>query len=306
VPGEIMYDPNSSVNVAARISGRIEKMYVHYMFQKIRKGQKLFDLYSPELATEQQNFIYLVTNDSGNNAIINAAKQKLALYGMTVQQISTLAISKKSNPIVTIYSPANGIVQGTEGMQEKQGAVMNSASETTAVLAIKEGDYIQKNAIVFRLMNTDKVWGVFNVPQGKSGLVKANQAIQIKTEIDDEAIPAKVNFVETQLNATDKTNRIRVYLNNVKTNFPIGLRLEGSVSANPAKGMWLPKVALVSTGNNKVVFVKMDGGFKAKLVQTGIAVNDFVQIVNGLSAADAVVENAQYLMDSETFIKATR
>ena len=83
LPGIVGYDPNSSVNIAARMSGRIERMYVNYKYQKVNKGQKLFDLYSPELLTEQQNFIYLISNDAENRSIINASKQKLLLYGMT-------------------------------------------------------------------------------------------------------------------------------------------------------------------------------------------------------------------------------
>lgn len=59
--GTVAYDPNSAVNIAARISGRIEKIYVNFKYQRINKGQKLFDLYSPELLTEQENFIYLLS-----------------------------------------------------------------------------------------------------------------------------------------------------------------------------------------------------------------------------------------------------
>ena len=82
LPGIVAYDPNSSVNIAARMSGRIERLYVNYKYQKVTKGQKLFDIYSPELLTEQQNFIYLITNDTENQSIIEASKQKLRLYGI--------------------------------------------------------------------------------------------------------------------------------------------------------------------------------------------------------------------------------
>jgi Cu(I)/Ag(I) efflux system membrane fusion protein len=118
LPGVVAYDPNSSVNIAARISGRVEKMYVNYKFQKVNKGQKLFDLYSPELLTAQQNFIYLITNDSENTSIIKASKQKLLLYGMSGSQINSLAAAKKVNPVLSIYSPSSGIVEGTESMDK--------------------------------------------------------------------------------------------------------------------------------------------------------------------------------------------
>jgi Cu(I)/Ag(I) efflux system membrane fusion protein len=304
LPGIVAYDPNSSVNIAARISGRIEKMYVNYKYQKVNKGQRLFDLYSPELLTAQQNFIYLITNDSENASIIKASKQKLALYGMTTSQINSLATAKRTNPIITIYSPANGIVQGTESSRTgTEGSMQNNAATTTS-LTLKEGDYIKKNEVVFKLVNTDKVWGIFNVMQGQSSLIKINQAIRFSSELDEsDFINAKVSFIETQLSETDKTNRVRVYLNNSNLKFPIGLRLQGFVETNPIQGIWVHRQALVSIGSKKVVFIKKENGFKAKEIKTGIELNDFIQVLEGLDVKEVIADNAQYLMDSESFIK---
>jgi Cu(I)/Ag(I) efflux system membrane fusion protein len=304
LPGIVAYDPNSSVNIAARISGRIEKMYVNYKYQKVSRGQRLFDLYSPELLTAQQSFIYLITNDAENKSIINASKQKLALYGMTTGQINSLAAAKRTNPVITIYSPTNGIVQGTESMTTGVAGSMQNSATTTTYLTLKEGDYIKKNEVVFKLVNTDKVWGIFNVMQGQSTLIKVNQAIRFSSELDDnDFINAKVNFIETQLSATDKTNRIRVYLNNSNLKFPIGLRLQGVVETNPIQGIWVHRQALVSIGSKKVVFLKKENGFKAKEIKTGIELNDFIQVLEGLDVNEAIAENAHYLMDSESFIK---
>jgi Cu(I)/Ag(I) efflux system membrane fusion protein len=304
LPGTVVYDPNSSVNISARISGRIEKMYVNYKYQKVTKGQKIFELYSPELLTEQQNYIYLISNDNQNTSIINSAKQKLLLYGMTNSQVNALASAKKTNPVITIYSPASGIITGTEKMANASASPMSNANSSTESLDVKEGSYIKKGEVVFKLMNTDKVWGVFNVLQGYNSLIKINQSIDIISELDEKSvIYAKINFVETQLNPTDKTNKIQVYLNNENLKLPIGTRLRGVVQLNSAKGIWLQKQALVSVGEKKIVFVKMDGGFKATAIQTGIEMDDFVQIIGGLSVGDTIAKNAQYLIDSESFIK---
>lgn len=304
LPGIVAYDPNSSVNIAARMSGRIEKMYVNYKYQKVTKGQKLFDLYSPELLTEQQNFIYLISNDAENHSIIKASKQKLRLYGMTLNQINALASAKRANPVISIYSTAYGIIQGTESMTQSTEGRMQNSNITTEALTIKEGDYIKKNEVIFKLVNTDKVWGVFNVLQGYNSLIKINQPIDISSEFNENVpITAKVNFIETQFNQTDRTNRIRVYLNNSSLKLPIGLRLQAVLKTNPTKGIWLEKEALVTIGNKKIVFIKMDNGFKAKEIKTGIEFIDFIQIIDGISVEDTIAKNAQYLIDSESFIK---
>jgi Cu(I)/Ag(I) efflux system membrane fusion protein len=305
LPGIVAYDPNAAVNIAARMNGRIEKMYVNYKFQRVFKGQKLFDLYSPELLTEQQNFIYMISDDMGNyTSVVNASKKKLLLYGMTINQVNSLAASKKSNPVITIYSPASGIIAGTDSMTKSVDVSMPNSAGNTEPLALKEGDYIKKNQTVFKLLNTNKVWGIFNVSQGYNSLVKTNQSIRISTELDEnDFIDARINFIETQFNPADKTNRIRVYLDNTSSKLPIGLRLQGVVKTNPVKGIWIQKQAMVSIGNKKIVFKKMQNGFKATAIKTGITMGDFVQVIDGISVADSIAENGTYLIDSESFIK---
>ena len=304
LPGIVGYDPNSSVNISARMSGRIEKIYVNYIYQKVNKGQKLFDLYSPELLTEQQNFIYMITNDAENSSIINASKQKLLLYGMTQSQINALSNSKRISPKISIYSPASGIIGGIETTDNTINPEMQSANNNTAILNVKEGDYIKKGEVIFKLVNTNKVWGIFNVIQGYNSIIKANQSIRITTELDkDEFIDAKINFVETQLNAADKTNRIRVYINNNKLKLPVGLRLQGVVKTKSVNGIWIQKQSMVSVGDKKIVFLKTENGFKASAVRTGIEIDNFMQIINGISVKDTIAKNAQYLIDSESFIK---
>lgn len=304
LPGLVDYDPNSSVNFAARISGRIEKMYVNYKFQKVTQGQKLFDLYSPELLTEQQNYMYLITNDYGNTSIINASKQKLLLYGMSNSQITSLATAKRINPVISIYSPVTGVVDGTNSMLAASNGPMQNTAATTTTLSVKEGDYIKKNELVFKLVNTNKIWGVFNVGQNYSSLIKVNQSIKILSELDATAyVTAKVNFIETQLNQNEKTNRIRVYLNNANLKYPIGLRLQGILETNPISGIWIKKQALVTIGTQKIVFLKKENGFQTTIIKTGTEINGFVQVVSGIDTNDKIAENAQYLVDSGSFIK---
>jgi len=303
LPGIIAYNPNSAINIAAWVGGRIEKLYVNYKFQKIQKGQKLFEIYSPELLTEQQNYLFLISNDADNKGLIAAAEKKLLLYGMTQQQIGGLKKSKKINPVITVYSSATGIISGTESIMASQSSSMQTASQSTETLGIKEGDYVQKGQVVFRLLDTKKVWGIFNVLQGYNKLIYVNQPIRMITETaENKVIDAKINFIETELDPTERTNRIRVYLNNTQ-NYPIGLRLTGIIKSKPISGTWLPKTAVVTTGSKQIVFIKIGNNFKSKAIETGIEMNEFIEVLNGISNTDKVAMNAGYLIDSESFIK---
>ena len=165
-------------------------------------------------------------------------------------------------------------------------------------------DYIKKGEVVFKLSNTDKVWAVFNVLQGYSSLIKLNQTVVISSELNtSDPVYAKINFIETQLNQSNNSLRLRVYLNNSKLKLPIGLRLQGNVRTNPVKALWLPKQAMVSIGTKKMVFIRLENGFKAREIKTGIEINDFIQILGGITKKDTIAANAQYLIDSESFIK---
>ena len=152
-------------------------------------------------------------------------------------------------------------------------------------------------------MNTNKVWAIFNVLQGYNNLIYINQPIKIFTEINENDFSLeKVNFINTQLSTTERTNSIRVYLNN-KQKYPIGLRLEGVLKSKPINGLWINKTAVVNIGNKNIVFIQFEHGFKALEVQTGIETKEGIQIIKGLTSKDKVAKNAQYLIDSESFIK---
>jgi len=96
---------------------------------------------------------------------------------------------------------------------------------------------------------------------------------------------------------------VRVYFNNSSLKIPIGSQVKATIFGNTREAYWLPKEAVLSLGMDKVVFSKRDGGFKAVKITTGIIHEKHIQIVSGLAVADSVAANAQYLMDSESFIK---
>ena len=88
--GIVTYDTRYVYNIAARIGGRLEKVYLKYAFQPVQKGQRVADIYSPELLTAQRELLYLVDNDKNNEALIQSAKNKLFLLGVTDKQVQEI------------------------------------------------------------------------------------------------------------------------------------------------------------------------------------------------------------------------
>ena len=94
--GSVAYDTRQAGSISSKVKGRIEKLYIRYKYQPVSKGQHVMDIYSPELMTAQQNLIFLLKNDPNNTSLINAAKERLFLLGMTSVQVSEVALSKKT------------------------------------------------------------------------------------------------------------------------------------------------------------------------------------------------------------------
>ena len=95
----------------------------------------------------------------------------------------------------------------------------------------------------------------------------------------------------------------RIYFNNSQLEIPIGSQVKATIFANTQESHWLPKDAVLSLGMDKVVFIKTVEGFKANKVKTGLNYKNQVQILSGLAETDSVAANAQFLTDSESFIK---
>ncbi len=302
--GNIQNDTREIGSISAIVGGRIERLYVRYRYQMVRAGERIMDIYSPEIATAQQNLLFLLKNDRTNTSIINAAKQRLLLMGMSSGQLQQIINSGKASFTVAVYSKIAGHVH--ESGADKMDATNNMQvlSSTTAPLTIREGMYVQQGQRVFSLTNPYRAWAVLNIFPENQYYVKVGNEVKIVPEaIPQKAFNAKINFIEPFYRQGSKTLTARVYFDNSQKQIPIGSQVRANIFGNSSKANWLPKDAVLSLGINDVVFLKTSGGFIAHKIQTGIRQENFVQIMGGLSAKDTVASNAQYLTDSESFIK---
>ena len=306
--GSITYDTRYTNTISARVSGRIEKLFVKLRYEHIHIGDAVMNIYSPELNTAQQNLIFLLRNDSTNTNLINAAKEKLLLLGMSDYQLNELLRTQKIAYTITMYSPYTGHVHEAGNMNAiNSGNGMGiDVSQPSEQLPLKEGMYLQKGQPIISVFNTDRAWAVLSIYANDQSLVKVGDAVSIIPETaPQKAFKGLITFIEPFYKEGSKTLTARVYFNNANLELPIGSQVSASIYvARDAE--WLPKDALLSLGLDKIVFLKDDGGFRAHKIITGIANEDIVQVISGLSPSDEVAANAQFLMDSESFIKINK
>ena len=303
--GSIEYDTRFMRTIAARVSGRIEKLYIKYRYQPVQSGDKIMDIYSPELLTGQQNLLFLVKNDSTNIPLINAAKEKLLLLGITNSQLQKVISTGKAKASVTVYSNYTGHAHEAGNMINSPQPI-NTLNET-GELSIKEGMYVEKGQPVFQINNMDNIWVKLNFFAVDNSLVKVGTPVTIIPETaPDKKILSKISFIEPFYRNDSKTLTARVYFNNSKLMIPVGSQVKATLNINTAFNNWLPKESVLSLGLNKVVFLKKGNVFIVHSISTGTIANNLIQVIDGLSVQDSVAVNAQFLIDSEGFIKVNQ
>ncbi len=305
--GTVAYDTRSVGSISSRVSGRIEKLYLKYTFQDISIGQKVMDIYSPELMTAQQNLLFLIKNDADNTSFINAAKEKLLLLGVSAQQLQQIIQQQKPSLTISVYSNYGGHIHDALSMNSPMSAasnISNTEPVVTRELMLKEGMYVQKGQTLLSVYNPHKLWAVLNIFADNQSMIKVGNPVRIVPETAPyKDFRARIDFIEPFFREGSKTLTARVYFENHEMNIPVGSQVKATIFGNTLKANWIPKDAVISLGLDKIVFKKFSGVFKALKLETGIAYNNKIQVIDGLTLNDEVAANAQFLMDSESFIK---
>jgi Cu(I)/Ag(I) efflux system membrane fusion protein len=336
LPGVVDYDPRRSRAVAARVGGRIERLLVRFNYQPVRKGETLLELYSPELVTAEQEYIFLLGNDADNTVLVNGARQKLRLLGLSESQLRALARTRRPDYRAAVFSPYDGYVventvaaasaappspagmggasapAGGLGGTSAMGAAAEaapattSASPPTTALTLQEGGYVSAGQTLFQVMNTAQVWGLFQPGPGELTQLRPGQLLQVRVEGDPtHPLTARVELVEPTYRNGASTPAVRVSLPNARGLLRRGTRLTARLTSAATSGWWLPRAAVVDLGTRQVAFVRRGPTFVPVTVQVGQRTGAQVQIRQGLSGTEDVAANGQYLVDSESFLQTS-
>ncbi|MGY4386547.1 Cu(I)/Ag(I) efflux system membrane fusion protein [Pedobacter sp. UYP24] len=304
--GYLDFDTRTFNNIAARFSGRIEKLYIKYAFQEIHIGERIFDIYSPEMVTAQQDLLFLVKNSLQETALIDAAKQKLLLLGMTSAQLIKVVKTGKSFYNLPVYSPYNGHVHDMPHTQMAGIAAVKPAENysSNVPLSIREGMYVEKGQNIFNVVDPHRLWAIIKIDQAANVMLRLNQSVTIKLpDMPEMTIAGKVDFIEPFLQPGDRSTSIRVYIHNMNHDLKVNSIVKATIQTGSVSGLWIPRSALIDLGRTQLVWIKDGPVYKAHAVNVGAINGNEIQVTKGLSQMDSIAENAQYLTDSESFLK---
>ena len=326
VQGRVTYDTRNQITLASRVSGRIEKLHIKYNYQPVKKGQLIMEIYSPDLAAAQRELL-LIQQSGDEDGMLQSAKQRLMLLGMDQRQISKVLRTGQIAYTIPVYSNATGFIlekqaenavpppapmsssaantgmdnMASGGTQQSMQSGQKAATEVNSAVLIREGQYLNAGQNIFTIYRTGDLVVEFSLPPTMvSQLDKQAKVLIQRTANKEQTLTGKIGLIQPVFNAGENFVIARVYLKG--SGLQPGELVTGQIPFVTEKGLWLPKEAVVSTGNQSVVFKKEGRVFIPRTVKTGITQNNQIQVFGELSEWD-LAKNAYYLIDSESFIK---
>ncbi|MHB1177330.1 MAG: efflux RND transporter periplasmic adaptor subunit [Daejeonella sp.] len=277
--------------VSARVTGRIERLYFKNLGDYVNKGDKLYDIYSEELNNAKQEYILALekqrTLDNSIvdfTAVIQSAKNKLLLWGLSEAQIKQIAVKKTTTPVTTFYSPVAGYITTSD---------------------IREGEYTMEGGTIVRIADLSTLWAEAQVYTSQLAQINNNAVAYVQfPDLPGKQTKGKIEFMNPEINPQTRITLLRVNVANsgnlLKPGMPAYVTLKG-IQVNT---LTLPSDAVLRIGSEASVWVQTGNrSFKSRMVKIGMEDGERVEIKSGLQSGDIVVISGAYLLNSEYIFK---
>ncbi|MCB0636082.1 MAG: efflux RND transporter periplasmic adaptor subunit, partial [Lewinella sp.] len=282
--GKVQADERLAASQVTHIPGRIEKLYVTFTGEQIRKGQRLADLYSPELITAQRELLEAKRMANINPALLEAARNKLRFWKIPEARIQEIEDSEQTQETFPIYADAPGTV-------------------TNRRVAV--GDYVRQGEVLFDLVDLSRVWVLFDAYEEDLSHIRLGSTIAFTTPaVPNQTFSARVTFIDPVINPQTRVASIRVEVNNPGGRLKPEMLVYGTLEspADPSVALTVPKSAVLWTGPRSVVYVKLPNmavpSFQYREVELGDRIGDSYQVMAGLEAGEEVVTNGNFAIDA--------
>ena len=281
--GTLTFNARDLVIIQARTNGFVERVYARAPGDTLKSGDPLVDLLVPEWAGAQLEFISLLS--SGETNLINAARERLRLSGMTADLIKRIEQTRKPQTIITIKAPNSGVIQTLEA---------------------RTGMTILAGQTLASLNGLETVWLEMAIPESQAALIQTGQAVRANfTAYPGETVTGQVISVLPETNSESRTLRVRSEIINANAKLKPGMYAQASIQLTQKNGgdtsvVLVPSEAIIRTGKQNLVMVASDNGrYQPTEVTLGAEANGKTVVLNGLKPGQQVVASGQFLIDSE-------
>ena len=283
--GKVTLNEERVYSQAVHIEGRVEELAVNSLGQYVKKGQLVAKIYSPELIAAQKELIQAAEQSTSFPHLLEAVKQKLALWKLTPQQIDAIVESKTIKETMEVYADHNGYVVSKE---------------------VEKGDYLQQGQSIFQIADMSRLWVVFDVFEKDALVIQRGQKVLYSfASYPGREFEGTLDIIEPILNPDTRTLRARMVIANSDMKWRPEMLVKGKViltNLGGAKDLMVPKSAVMWTGKHSVVYVKhtSDGhiGFEMRPVVLGDSYGKNYLVLEGLDAGEEVVVNGTFSVDA--------
>ena len=282
--GYIGYDEDTLQHVHTRVDGWIEKLATKATGDPVKKGQLLFELYSPTLVNAQQEYLAALT--SNNVVLREASRDRLIALGVTAGEIDRLSTEREARQRVRVYAQSDGIISH---------------------LGVREGIYVTPDTEIMSVADLSRVWVLAEVFERQAAWVNPGQAATVELDyLPGRILEGTIDYVYPELDPITRTLKVRLRFDNESQMLRPNMFARVVIDGNPVDNIvYVPREAVIRGGSsNRVVVVLGDGRFRSQPVLVGIESGDRVAIRRGLKEGDRVVTSAQFLIDSESNIES--
>lgn len=305
--GIINFDARKIRTVSAKFGGLIEKSFVKFNYQPIHKGQKLYEIYCPDIYSDHWNYITVIKQFPDKPEINYEARKWFELLGLTNQQVEQIITQNSPNYHLPVCSEVEGFAVSNNFNSElnfsdknEEGTLLGSASSS---VGLNEGQLIERGTPLFKVLNTETVRADLKVRTEDTGLLQVGQKVFLRDAISpNQAFNATVSQIEPLNSGIFQL--VKVYISNHEKLLLPGRKILANIELGNRKALWVPKSAIMNLGQQQMVFVLSDSTFIATTIKTGLRSDDQIEIVKGIDKDSKIALNASLLTDSDGFIKS--
>jgi Cu(I)/Ag(I) efflux system membrane fusion protein/cobalt-zinc-cadmium efflux system membrane fusion protein len=297
VPGNVDIDEEKVSYVQTRFPGWIQDVSANATYQYVRKGQRLFTIYSPDLVSSEQEYLLAKQNQNAfaqdmqgmaaheSGWLLKAAQERLLQFGVPEQTIADLDQSGKVQRNIAVDSPVSGYITEREGLPNA---------------------YVQPETKLYTIADLSTVWVYANVFQNDVGRLKPGDAAQVTVDAyPGRHFNGRIDQILPQVDPATRTVRVRLVFSNPGVVLKPGMYVNVDIAVSLGRQLTIPASAVLQAGARAIAFINHgNGNLEPRTIETGLQLDDSIVVLSGLKAGDRVVSSANFLVDSEAQLQA--
>ncbi len=300
--GHVAHNERKIATVNLKFSGWIEKMHVDYTGQFVKKGQPLFDIYSPELVSTQEEYLQVLrktaqpaslaslerkssgNDESRQNSLLKAARERLRLWGISEKQIRQIEAAGIPQLSLTFYSPITGYVIDKNAL---------------------EGRRVQQGADLYIITDLSSVWVHADIYEYELPLIEVGQSAKISLSYDNgTSYTGKVEYIYPTLEPQTRTAKLRLVFPNPELKLKPDMYANVEIKVEQGEQLIISETAVLNTGTRQLVFVdRGNGRFEPREIKPGRKMDRHYVVLDGLKEGEVIVKSGNFLIDAEAHVQ---